>query len=87
MEEVPRPEDITSTLHLKQADVVSNWETRSRVEGFLAKFLIDQAQIFWDNLDFQAFEDILALLIYDLVLFPESGCLHKCERSQDLHVS
>ena len=31
---------------------------------------MDQAQQFWDNLDFQAFEDILALLIYDLVLFP-----------------
>ena len=70
MEEVPRPEDIASALHLKRADVVSNWETRSGVEGFLAKFLIDQAQLFWDNLDFQAFEDILALLIYGLVLFP-----------------
>ena len=31
---------------------------------------MDQAQLFWDNLDFQAFEDILALLIYCLVLFP-----------------
>ena len=30
---------------------------------------MDQAQLFWDNLDFQAFEDILALLIYGLVLF------------------
>ena len=28
LEEVPRPEDIASTLHLKRADVVSNWETR-----------------------------------------------------------
>ena len=34
LEEAPRPEDIASTLHLKQADVVSNWETRSRVEVF-----------------------------------------------------
>ena len=55
---------------MKRADVVSNWETQSGVEGFLAKFLIDQAQLFWDNLDFQDFEDILALLIYGLVLFP-----------------
>ena len=70
MEEVPRPEDIASALHLKLADIVSNWETRSGVEGFLAKFLIDQAQLFWDSLDFQAFEDILALFIYGLVLFP-----------------
>ena len=52
------------------ADVVSNWEIQGGVKGFLAKFLIDQAQQFWDSLDFQAFEDILALLIYDLVLFP-----------------
>ena len=70
LEETPRPEDIASALYLKRDDVVSNWETRSRVEGFLAKFLMDQAQLFWDNLDFQAFEDILALLIYGLVLFP-----------------
>ena len=70
MEEVPRPEDIALARHLKRDDVVSNWETRSGVEGFLAKFLIDQARLFWDDLDFQAFEDVLALLIYGLVLFP-----------------
>ena len=37
---------------------------------FLAKFLIDKAQLFWDDMDFQAFEEVLALLIYRLVLFP-----------------
>ena len=52
MEETPRPEDIALALHLKWADVVSNWETRSGVEGFLAKFVMDQAQLLWDNLDF-----------------------------------
>ena len=51
---------------------MSNWETRSGTKGFLAKFLVDQANQFWDRLDFQAFEDILALLIYGLVLFPNS---------------
>ena len=51
---------------------MSNWDIRSGVKGFLAKFLIDQAQQFWDGLDFHAFEDILALLIYGLVLFPNS---------------
>ena len=34
MEETPSPEDIASALHLKRADVVSNWETRSGAEGF-----------------------------------------------------
>ena len=60
---------MTLALHLKQADVVSNWETRSGVEGFLAKFLIEKAQLFWHNLDFQDFEYVLDLLIYGLVLF------------------
>ena len=50
--------------------MVSNWETRSEVKGFLAKFLIEKAQLFWNDLDFQDFEELLALLIYGLVLFP-----------------
>ena len=32
LEEVPKPEIIASALHLKRADVVSNWETRSGVK-------------------------------------------------------
>ena len=50
--------------------MVSNWETRSGVKGFLDKFLIDKAHLFWGNMYFQAFEEVLALLIYGLVLFP-----------------
>ena len=34
------------------------------------KFLIEKAQLFLDPISFQAFEEILALLIYGLVLFP-----------------
>ena len=41
LEEVLKPEVIASTLHLKRTDVISNWETRSGVKGFLAKFLIE----------------------------------------------
>ena len=66
----PKPEEITSALHLKRSDIVANWETRSGVKGFLAKFLIEKAQLFWDAMDLQAFEEVLALLIYGLVLFP-----------------
>ena len=39
-------------------------------KAFLAKFLIEKARLFWDAMDLQAFEEILALLIYGLVLFP-----------------
>ena len=36
----------------------------------MAKFLVGKANSFWNDLDFRAYEDILALLIYGLVLFP-----------------
>ena len=49
---------------------MANWETRSGVKGFLAKFLLEKAQDCWDTLDLQAFEEFLALLIYGMVLFP-----------------
>ena len=49
---------------------MANWETRSGVKGFLAKLLFEKAQLFWDALDLQAFEEVLALLIYGMVLFP-----------------
>ena len=52
LEEVPKLKFIASALHLKRADVVSNWETRIRVKGFLAKFLIDKAQLLWEYMDF-----------------------------------
>ena len=46
LEEVPKPEVIALAFHLKRADVVSNWETRSGVKGFLAKFLLEKARLF-----------------------------------------
>ena len=39
---------------------------------FVQKTPIHGPNQFWDSLDFQTFEDILALLIYGLVLFPNS---------------
>ena len=68
-EETPRPEAIAKALHLNSSDIIANWETRSGVKGFLAKFPMEKAQLFWDAMDLQAFEEILALLIYRLVLF------------------
>ena len=75
LEEVLKPEVIASALHLKRSNMVSNWETRSGVKGFLAKFLIDKAQLFWDDMDFQDFKEVLALLIYGLVPFPNPELL------------
>ena len=71
-EKILSPEEIASALHLTKAEVMSNWETRSGANGFLTNFLVGKANQFWDSLDFQEFEDIMALLIYGLVLFPNS---------------
>ena len=38
MERVPKPEEIAQALHLQQSNATTNWETRSGVKGFLAKF-------------------------------------------------
>ena len=70
MERDPNPKEIARALHLQQSDVTVNWETISGVKGFLAKFLLEKAQYCWNTLDLQAFEEILALLIYGMVLFP-----------------
>ena len=55
IEKDPRPKEIARALHLQRSDVVANWETRSGVKGFLAKFLFEKAQQFWEALDLQAF--------------------------------
>ncbi|XP_058741111.1 uncharacterized protein LOC131613459 [Vicia villosa] len=70
LEKILKPEVIAAALHLKKSEIESNWETRSVVKGFLAKFLIHNARLFSDSLSYHAFEDIWALLIYGLVLFP-----------------
>ena len=62
LEKEPQPEEITLALHLQWSDIVANWERRSRVKGFLAKFLFEKAQQFWDALDLQVFEEILNYL-------------------------
>ena len=75
LEVAPKPEVIAIALHMKRSDIISNWETISGVKGFLVKFLLGKAQLFWDDLDFQDFEEVLTLLIYGLVLFPNPDLL------------
>src|ERR1044072_5885064 len=45
-------EDITSVLHLKRSDIEANWETRNRLKGLLAKFLIKKAREFLKAMSF-----------------------------------
>ena len=51
IERDPSLEEIARDLHLQQSDVTANWETRSGFKGFLAKFLLEKAQDYWNTLD------------------------------------
>ena len=57
---------------MKPSDIESNWERRSGVKGLLTSFLMKKAQVFLDAMSYHALEDVLPLLIYGLVLFPNS---------------
>ncbi|KAI5415908.1 hypothetical protein KIW84_041082 [Lathyrus oleraceus] len=70
LEKIPKSEEVAEALHMTKSDIETNWVTRSGVKGLLAKFLINKAREFLKVMDFHAFEDVLALLIYGLVLFP-----------------
>ena len=43
---------------------------KKRSQGFSSQVSDRQGPAIWDDMDFQAFEEVLALLIYGLVLFP-----------------
>ncbi|KAI5412400.1 hypothetical protein KIW84_057174 [Lathyrus oleraceus] len=70
LEKMPKSEEVAAALHMTKSDIETSWVTRSGVRGLLAKFLINKAREFLKVMDIQAFEDVLALLIYGLVLFP-----------------
>ncbi|XP_058756282.1 uncharacterized protein LOC131629518 [Vicia villosa] len=70
LENIPKLEVVATALHLKKSEIENNWETRSGVKGLLVKFLLGKARSFLEAMSYHAFEDILALLIYSLVLFP-----------------
>ena len=50
--------------------IKANLTTKGGILGFPAKFLIDEARYFASMKSMDAFEAILALLIYVLFLFP-----------------
>src|SRR3954471_14507137 len=70
LEKIPKPEIIDAALHLRKPEIESNWETKSGVKGLLAKLLIGKARSLLKDRSYQAFEEVVALLIYGLVLFP-----------------
>ncbi|XP_050877715.1 uncharacterized protein LOC127081506 [Lathyrus oleraceus] len=61
---------IAEAIHLNKYDVNSNLTVKGGIRGLTSKFLIERASSFAIVDSMVAFEVILALLIYGLVLFP-----------------
>ncbi|PNX76871.1 hypothetical protein L195_g032830 [Trifolium pratense] len=63
-------EAIAEALHLDNKEVKSRLETKGKTKGFSRKFLEDKAQDLLAIKNWKAFNAILALLVYGIVLFP-----------------
>jgi hypothetical protein len=72
LEEPPKAKAIADSLHLKLTDVMSNLTTKGKekILGLTYGFLIGKAYTCANACNIRAFESMLALLIYGLVLFP-----------------
>jgi hypothetical protein len=72
LEGAPKASDIAKALHLKISDITDNLTTKGKekIQGITSKFLISKANIFVASKNTLAFESILALLVYGLLLFP-----------------
>ena len=71
LEFAPKTADIAKALHLKHSDLVHpHYTIKNGFQGLTAKFLYEKATTFARDQKTDAFESILALLIYGLFLFP-----------------
>lgn len=68
--EFPQLSQIAPALHMNKSEVSANLETKGGIQGFSMGFLVSQATHFRSNDNWVAFNDMLALLIYCIVLFP-----------------
>ncbi|KAK2382708.1 hypothetical protein QL285_070225 [Trifolium repens] len=74
LEEIPKSSAIAAALHLKTSDIAANITSKGGFQGLTSRFLFGKAFIFAEARSIDAFEAILALLIYGLVLFPNVDC-------------
>ncbi|XP_050897330.1 uncharacterized protein LOC127104170 [Lathyrus oleraceus] len=61
---------IVETIHLRKSDIDANLTVKGGIIGLNLKFLLEKAFSFANANSMVAFETILALLIYGLILFP-----------------
>ncbi|KEH34649.1 transmembrane protein, putative [Medicago truncatula] len=70
LEETPKHSTIAATLHLETDEVKTHLITRGKFLGFSTDFLYERTTFFDKMGVAYAFNSILALLVYGLVLFP-----------------
>ncbi|XP_050916229.1 uncharacterized protein LOC127131347 [Lathyrus oleraceus] len=61
---------IAEAIHLRKSDIGANLTVKGGIRGLTLKFLLENAFSFANANSMMAFETVLALLIYGLVLFP-----------------
>lgn len=64
LEEILKHQDIAEATHLKMSEIKANLTTKGGILGLPSKFLIEEARYFASMNSMDAFEAILALLIY-----------------------
>lgn len=70
LEEILKHQDIAEATHLRVFEIKANLTIKGGIIGLPTKFLIEEARYFSIMKSMDAFEAILALLIYGLFLFP-----------------
>src|ERR1043165_5381149 len=70
LEAIPKSAVIATMTHLKKSEIDKNLTTKGKLLGLTSKFLMEKALKFFEAGSMVAFEVVLALLIYGLVLFP-----------------
>ncbi|XP_050897293.1 uncharacterized protein LOC127104128 [Lathyrus oleraceus] len=70
LEEILKHQDIAEATHLKMSEIKANLTTNEGILSLPAKFLIEEARYFSSMNSMDAFEAILALLVYGWFLFP-----------------
>ncbi|XP_050919755.1 uncharacterized protein LOC127137325 [Lathyrus oleraceus] len=68
--QVPEVEMLALALHIPISDALANWKKRENLFGFWRAYLEEEAKRLFVIHHWDALANILALLIYGLVLFP-----------------
>src|ERR1051325_2899231 len=70
LEAIPKSPVIAAMTHLMKSEIEKNLTTKRNLLGLTSKFLMEKSFKFAEAGSMVAFEVVLALLIYGLVLFP-----------------